>query len=79
MAESFTIDQIEAVRAIARLGSFSAAADELYLTQPAISQRIRNLEHALGVTEDAVIPHALNQLIGSFSRLATAPASCGDS
>jgi flagellar hook-associated protein 1 FlgK len=37
------------------------------------AQGLAPLEHALGVTEDAAIPHALNQLIGSFLRLATAP------
>lgn len=48
MTETFTLDQIEALRAIARAGSFSAAAEELYLTQPAMSQRIRHLERSLG-------------------------------
>ncbi|MGE5085139.1 MAG: LysR family transcriptional regulator, partial [Bacillota bacterium] len=30
-------------------GSMTAAADKLYLTQPAVSQQIRNLEEDLGV------------------------------
>ena len=30
-------------------GSMTAAADKLYLTQPAVSQQIRNLEDDLGV------------------------------
>ncbi|WP_158215383.1 LysR family transcriptional regulator [Candidimonas nitroreducens] len=34
---------------IARLGSFTAAAERLYTTQPAISARMRELEAALGV------------------------------
>ena len=34
---------------IARLGSFTAAAERLYTTQPAISARIRDLESSLGM------------------------------
>lgn len=34
---------------IARLGTFTAAAQRLNTTQPAISNRVRELEHALGV------------------------------
>ncbi|MFD2648260.1 LysR family transcriptional regulator [Devosia albogilva] len=40
--------QLEAFRAIATLGSFSAAATRLHTTQPAISARIRSLEFELG-------------------------------
>ncbi len=40
--------QLEAFRAIATLGSFSAAAQKLYTTQPAISSRVRALESELG-------------------------------
>lgn len=40
--------QLEAFRAIATLGSFSAAANHLHATQPAISARIRALEEELG-------------------------------
>lgn len=36
--------------AVARLGSFSAAAKELYISQPAVSQSIRQLESSLGTT-----------------------------
>lgn len=43
----FTIAQLDAFHAICRLGTFSAAADELHLTQPSISQRIAELETAL--------------------------------
>jgi len=34
---------------IARLGSFTAAAERLYTTQPAVSARIRELESSLGI------------------------------
>jgi len=40
---------IKAFEAAARLGSFSAAADELHLSVSAISHQIRNLEATLGV------------------------------
>ncbi len=44
----YTLAQLEALAAIARLGSFQAAADALGVTQPTVSLRIRDLEHALG-------------------------------
>lgn len=44
----YTLAQLEALSAIARLGSFQAAADELGITQPTVSLRISDLEHALG-------------------------------
>lgn len=42
------LDWIRAFEAAARLGSFTAAAGETGLTQPAISQRIAHLERHLG-------------------------------
>jgi DNA-binding transcriptional LysR family regulator len=44
-----TLAQIQAFERIARLGSFHAAARQLRLTQPSVSQRIRELEDSLGV------------------------------
>ena len=40
--------QIEAFERVARLGSFTRAADDLNLTQPSISARIAGLETELG-------------------------------
>lgn len=40
---------LEIVRATARLGSVTAAAESLYVTQPALSHSIRKLEEALGL------------------------------
>lgn len=41
---------LRAFEAVARLRSFTQAADELRITQPALSRTIRQLEDALGVT-----------------------------
>ncbi|MGW0821084.1 LysR family transcriptional regulator [Streptomyces sp. NPDC002845] len=45
-----TFDQLFTFQTLARAGSFRAAAAELALTQPAVSQRIRHLERLLGCT-----------------------------
>lgn len=47
---AFTLDQLMIVRAIAAQGSFRRAADSLYLSQPAVSLQVQNLERQLGVT-----------------------------
>jgi DNA-binding transcriptional LysR family regulator len=44
-----TFEQLEALKAIVRAGTFSRAAEDLYLTQPALSQRIKHLEQTLAV------------------------------
>lgn len=43
------IEQLEYFRAIARLGSMRRAAEELHLSQPALSESMRALEEELGV------------------------------
>ena len=40
---------LQTLAAVARHGSFSHAARELHLTQPAVSMQVRQLEHALGL------------------------------
>lgn len=45
-----TLQQLEYFLAAVRLGSFSAAADELHLAQPSLSEQVRRLEAELGVT-----------------------------
>lgn len=45
---ALTLSQIRAFDCIVRLGSFQAAARALSLTQPSVSQRVRELEAALG-------------------------------
>ncbi|MBV7483161.1 LysR family transcriptional regulator [Bordetella sp. BOR01] len=44
-----SFDNLMALEAAARLGSFTLAAQELRVSQPAISRRIRGLEEGLGV------------------------------
>mgnify|MGYP001549144611 CR=1 FL=1 len=44
---NITLNQLRAFERIVRLGSFRAAAEELRVTQPSVSQRIRELEAAL--------------------------------
>jgi DNA-binding transcriptional LysR family regulator len=43
------IEQIRAFHKVASTGSFTRAAQELFITQPAVSQEIKTLETALGV------------------------------
>jgi DNA-binding transcriptional LysR family regulator len=47
MHRSLTLAQIDTFDSIVRLGSFHAAARELGLTQPSVSQRVRELETTL--------------------------------
>jgi DNA-binding transcriptional LysR family regulator len=44
-----TLGQLKAFEAVARLGSFSAAASELFVTQPAISKKVRLLQDEIGM------------------------------
>ena len=44
------LDELESFIQVARLGSFSAAAQQLHISQPAMSKRIQSLEHHLEVT-----------------------------
>ncbi|HEY1642801.1 MAG TPA: LysR family transcriptional regulator [Streptosporangiaceae bacterium] len=43
------IEQLEYVAAVARLGSFRRAAQDLHISQPALSTSVRSLERELGV------------------------------
>ncbi len=44
-----TFRQLEIFEAIARLGSFTRASEELFLTQPTVSMQIKKLSEAVGV------------------------------
>ena len=45
----FTLDQLRILKAIAAEGSFKRAADSLYISQPAVSLQVQNLERQLNV------------------------------
>ncbi len=45
----FTLDQLRILKAIATEGSFKRAADALYVSQPAVSLQVQNLEKQLNV------------------------------
>ncbi len=45
----FTLDQLRILKAIAAEGSFKKAADSLYVSQPAVSLQVQNLEKQLDV------------------------------
>ena len=45
-----TLRQLEVFESIARLGSFTRAAEELFLTQPTVSMQIKKLTDAVGLT-----------------------------
>lgn len=46
---NLNLDQLQTLQEVVALGSFSAAASKLHLTQPAVSLQIRELEKRLGV------------------------------
>jgi DNA-binding transcriptional LysR family regulator len=48
-AELLSLQQVRCFCAALELGSFSAAADELRVSQPAVADQVRKLERALGV------------------------------
>ena len=49
MAINFDLNDLQAFRAVAELGSFRKAAESVSISQPALSRRIDKLEDALGV------------------------------
>jgi len=77
-----TLRQLQVFEAIVRLGSFTQAAEELYLTQPTVSIQIKKLSDALGMplfeqigrkVFPTEVGHALygacREILGSLSNL----------
>ncbi|MER9764324.1 LysR family transcriptional regulator [Mesorhizobium sp. M0138] len=50
MISNVNLAQLQTFLAIAETGSLHLAAERLHVTQPAVSARLQQLEHALGVT-----------------------------
>ena len=48
MILALSLNALRALEAVARLGSFRAAAEALFVTQSAVSHQIRNIEQSLG-------------------------------
>jgi LysR family transcriptional regulator, low CO2-responsive transcriptional regulator len=48
-AVNVSFDQLQTLQLICELGSFSQTAEHLYISQPAVSQRIRHLERTFGI------------------------------
>ncbi|WP_407146674.1 LysR family transcriptional regulator [Bradyrhizobium sp. ORS 86] len=48
--KNLNLDYLESFRVVIERGSFSAAAERLQLTQPAVSLQVRQLERSLGAT-----------------------------
>ncbi len=73
----FTIHQLTIFRTVAQHLSYTKAAEEMYLSQPAVSQQIRTLEQALGVClfersgRGIVLTAAGQELLGQAERLLT--------
>ncbi|MNJ54812.1 HTH-type transcriptional regulator CynR [compost metagenome] len=76
------IRQLQYLIEVARFGSFTMAADALYITQPAISKAIKSMEEELGVVlfdrlgkrvelTDAgrIIAGQAQQIVASFQNL----------
>mgnify|MGYP000346603168 CR=1 FL=1 len=49
LTKNATFRQLATFHAVARLGSVSAAADEMHLTQPAVSMQVKELEGQVGL------------------------------
>jgi LysR family transcriptional regulator, low CO2-responsive transcriptional regulator len=73
----FTTHQLTVFRTVARHLSYTRAAEELYLSQPAVSQQVRTLEQALGVSlfersgRGIVLTAVGQEILGQAERLLT--------
>nr|YP_009391974.1 transcription regulator of Rubisco operon [Periphykon beckeri]ARW60322.1 transcription regulator of Rubisco operon [Periphykon beckeri] len=71
----FTLDQLRILKAIIKEGSFKKAADSLYVSQPAISLQIQNLEKQLNIpifertSKKATLTEAGNLLLRYGNRI----------
>lgn len=61
---SLNLEWFRTYRAVVEAGSFSKAADTLFITQPAVSQHVRHLEQAFGVPLRVTGPRAFKATEG---------------
>lgn len=72
-----TIRQLQIIEAIVQTHSYSLAAERLYMTQPAISMQMKQLEHNIGVKlferqgKRIVLSSAANDIYPQIQRLIT--------
>ena len=58
---NLNLDQLRTLIEVVDLGSFTEAAKRLHLTQPAISQQIRELENRCGLQLSSALASAHSQ------------------
>ncbi|ONI92110.1 LysR family transcriptional regulator [Saccharothrix sp. ALI-22-I] len=73
----FTLRQLESLTAIVDEGSFTAAADVLGVTQPALSHQIRPLERAIGLQVLERLPRSVRLTTAGRAFLPHARAALG--
>ncbi len=71
MLKHATLHQLKVFEAIARSGSFTRAAEELLLTQPTVSQQMKQLSKAIGLPlfEQVGISERLSQMEMTLAEL----------
>ena len=67
------IEQLRQLEAVVRVGSLSAAAEELHVTQPSLTRSIQKLERELGCelfnrTKNRAVPNAAGRLVAEHAR-----------
>jgi DNA-binding transcriptional LysR family regulator len=77
-----TLQQLRYLLCAARAGSFAAAADELFVTQPAVAEQVRRLERELGGelfvrTRRGLTPTPAAQALLPFAEQALAACAAG--
>ncbi|MBC3839992.1 LysR family transcriptional regulator [Streptacidiphilus sp. 4-A2] len=78
--DDFDMRHLRYFLAVARAGSVSAAAQELHISQPSLSQQIRRLERRVGASLFTRSSRGVQLTSGgrrSCARCSPSPASCG--